>query len=372
MSVLEPTTRLATTTIAPKTIYVDGDATGGGTGVSWTDAFTTIQAAVDSLPQIIAHNIDIICRKATNPYRETVDISGHVIIPALDTDIWHPYERLIIEGEYWGYGDCEANVGGAGEITDTGAFADVQVGDTVIVFDLNGAGGLCQNYQKGVVDDITNIPNRIGTTLTVTPSTNWKYAWMRTEISGSDDGVTRVRTDNWDIQGVNNVAIKGFLNTFSLMRITRSKRISCWANYFAHTANGIGYGIEFNLHSDGVVYYLGVDGSAVAGTPHQLYCGYHSWITAFYCGLSGHAGGHGICLATDTAEILIEYSYFPAGDWALQAENNSQVWAVKCTITNGVATGARVLDDSIVRFTSGTNNALAVSNLTEGSQYVTN
>lgn len=195
--------KVTTTTM---TVYVDGDASGAADGTSWTDAFTTIQAAWDSLPTIIAHAVTIRCREATNPYRETVDIKDRYVIAS-----------VTIEAEYYWQGDCEANVGGAGEITDTGAFADVAVGDRVYVLDLNGANGRAQDYEVCTVDNIANAPNRIGTDGAKTPTTNWKYVIVRTEISGSDNGTDGGTARNYcfDLTSISNIYIQGFYLTFS-------------------------------------------------------------------------------------------------------------------------------------------------------------
>ncbi|GAJ11060.1 unnamed protein product, partial [marine sediment metagenome] len=169
---------------ANKTIRVDKAATGEGDGTSWTDAFTTIQDAVNSLEDIILHAYIITVRKGATPYREQVELNS---LPAVNPS--HLIlGSLTIEGEYYWYGDCEVNVGGAGEITDTGAFADVLVGDKVFILDRNGANNRAQDCEFCVVDDISNVPNRIGTDGMKTPTTKWKYVVVRTEISGSDDG----------------------------------------------------------------------------------------------------------------------------------------------------------------------------------------
>ena len=196
----------ASASTADKTIYVDKAAAGTADGTSWTDAFTTIQSAVDSTEKIIAHAYTIKVRAGATPYRETVELTSHLITGALD-----------IEGEYYWQGDCEANAGGAGEITDTGAFTDVEVGDSVYLLDKNGADDRANDYEVCTVDDISNIPNRIGTDGAKTPTTKWKYVIVRTEVSGSDDGTDDGTARDYLFTGVNiaNVTITGFLGTFS-------------------------------------------------------------------------------------------------------------------------------------------------------------
>ena len=56
------TTDRASKSTANKAIYVDMEAVGGGTGVDWTNAFTTIQAAVNSVDDVVLHAYTISVR----------------------------------------------------------------------------------------------------------------------------------------------------------------------------------------------------------------------------------------------------------------------------------------------------------------------
>ncbi len=92
---------------ANKTIYVDKAATGAADGTSWTDAFTTIQAAVDSLEDIILHTYTTKVRKGATPYREIVYLNSNpTVYPAHQI-----LGRLYVQGEYYWYGQCQA-IGG--------------------------------------------------------------------------------------------------------------------------------------------------------------------------------------------------------------------------------------------------------------------
>ena len=57
-----------------ETIYVDAAATGAGDGTSWTDAYTTIQAAVDSAAFTSTSNATILV--AESVYAETVTLAA--------------------------------------------------------------------------------------------------------------------------------------------------------------------------------------------------------------------------------------------------------------------------------------------------------
>ena len=359
------------------TLYVDGDATGSGTGTNWTDAYTTIQAAWDGLPSIIAHDVEIICRAASAPYREEVALTGRVVLPKTAAT-WptYPGERVLIRGEHYAYGDCEANAGGAGEITDTAAFGDIAVGDTVFVLDLTGASGLCQSYEVGTVDDIANAPNRIGTTLSATPTTDWKYTVVRTEISGSDNGIDggTARDFGFQVSGINNVTVMGLLISFQDscgVSVQDSRRIGIYGCYFKSCDNN---GVYTARKSETTVTHCGSYGAGETNAAHHSYLatGTSMLYARYVFGLADP--GDGSCfLAGDGSMAFLLNSYVIDGQAGLQAENNSQIWALYTTIGNGdSAAGARVLDDSIVRFTSGANLEGTPSNLTEDSQYVTN
>ena len=75
---------LGTKTTATTTIYVDSGASGANDGTSWTDAYTTIQAAIGALPDLIAHAVTIYVKQGAGSgasakyYRETVTIKNKV------------------------------------------------------------------------------------------------------------------------------------------------------------------------------------------------------------------------------------------------------------------------------------------------------
>lgn len=274
---------------ANKNIYVDKEAGGSANGTSWTDAFTTIQAAIDSMEDIIIHAYTVYVRDGTKktgtadentlnhlvddassqfvagdvgkrvfnitdgtwgvvgsfidagdlgivdeagaaldlfpagneayvieptPYRETVYLNS---LPA--TNPAHLIlGSLTIRAEHYWYAACDAQAN-AGEILDASAdFSNVEVGDRVMVLDVNGAGGAGQDYEYGTVDDISQVASHIvRTTLTKTPTTNWKYVITKTEISGSDDGLEAGTARDAIIENkmLHYVTINGFLLTFS-------------------------------------------------------------------------------------------------------------------------------------------------------------
>jgi hypothetical protein len=87
----------ATKTTAAMPVYVDAAATGAGDGTSWTNAFTTIQAAINSLPTVLEHAVTIYIRKGATAYQETVVIQKTIGAGS-----------LTIRGEYYWVGTCAA------------------------------------------------------------------------------------------------------------------------------------------------------------------------------------------------------------------------------------------------------------------------
>lgn len=92
VSAMRDTLAAASSTTAAKTIYVDKAATGTGNGVDWTNAFTSIQSALDSLPDIISDNVNVIVRRGTSAYDETIVVKrayGGGIVEITSEYYWH-------------------------------------------------------------------------------------------------------------------------------------------------------------------------------------------------------------------------------------------------------------------------------------------
>lgn len=190
----------ATSTIRVQSIYVDKAATGNGTGVDWTNAFTTITAAVDSLPAIINHAVTIYVRKGATPYRETVTVQ-RVISGG----------SLTIRGEYYWSNQAASN-STANRLVKAAAddFTNVEVGDRVYLLQYSGtyAASVVSNSYVGTV---TNVDNKASGYVTIsmgssiTPTAGWHYVICKTEISGSDNGTTPTRAFCFDIRSSTNI-----------------------------------------------------------------------------------------------------------------------------------------------------------------------
>jgi hypothetical protein len=141
-------------TAATTSIYVDKAATGTGNGTSWTNAFTTIQAAINSLPTVLENDVTIYIRKGTTAYSETLTIQQITGKGSLN-----------IRGEYYWNGQCATASDGASTTKfNTDAHADganIAVGDRVLVTSGYGGAGEHNYYVlstvKAVTDEGSNI-----------------------------------------------------------------------------------------------------------------------------------------------------------------------------------------------------------------------
>lgn len=328
-----------------KTISVDKEATGAADGTSWADAFTTIQDAVNSMEDIITHAYAIRVRARATPYRETVYLNSS---PATN-----PAKLIVgslaIRGEYYWHGDCEANVGGAGEITDTAAFADVLVGDKVLVMDMNGANGRCQNYEICTVDSIANIPNRIGTDGALTPTTNWDYMIVRTEVSGSDDDTDggTARDACFDLENIGNVTIQGFYLTFSdsyALDVLNCGNIKIYDLFFDDCDGG--QRVRNSTLSGSYIY---IETSVTWGSLHE----WGGQIDLDYIVVDATGAGFGIgeCLA------VLNYFYIDNSTQGLNSSYRGVAYVWHGTISGNTTIGIYVRFNAAIRFRDSTNSA---------------
>ena len=163
-------------------IYVDPAATGKGDGTSWTDAFTTIQAAVDSVPKIISDgSVDIRLKRGS--------YSGNVVISKIASPAGGC--EIGITGEYY-LADCDTNAV-AGRIVPDGDMPEsMEVGDTIVAW----------SYDDGEMFEatVTDIESTYIQTdeSTLVPTTGWQCLSSGTVISG----MIEVDTDVFAILGV--------------------------------------------------------------------------------------------------------------------------------------------------------------------------
>jgi hypothetical protein len=143
----------ATKTVAAMSIYVDKAATGTGDGTSWTNAFTTIQAAITSLPTVLEHAVTIYIRKGTTAYSETLTIQQIT-----------GKGSLTIRGEYYWNGQCATATAGASTTKFNITASDglnVAVGDLVLITHAWGGSGAYTYFNYTTVKAVTSIGSNV-------------------------------------------------------------------------------------------------------------------------------------------------------------------------------------------------------------------
>lgn len=168
----------ASSTTATQSIYVDSAATGTGTGVDWANAFTTIQAAVDSLPAIVNHAVTIWIRKGATPYAENITIRRVIAAGS-----------IVIRGEYYWYGTVAASK--TGKITlgvsDYGYAnrAQIAVGDIIWLTKWSGTVNVSTPSQS-LMDTVASVSDAeitLTTNTTQSFDTTWTYNIVKTSIT---------------------------------------------------------------------------------------------------------------------------------------------------------------------------------------------
>lgn len=406
---------IASVSTANKTIYVDLAATGAADGTSWTDAFTTIQAAVDSMEDIIIHAYTISVRAGTKktgtadqneanklhdadggfasgdvgkavfnitdgtwgrvaafvdsgeltldadsfpdgdedyviigtPYRETVYLNSNPTVNPAHVIIG----SLVIQAENYFGGDCEANAV-QGKIVDTGAFANVQLGDRVYLLQISAT--KAADYDLCTVTSLID-NDSIGTDSTKTPTytdanNKWRYTIVRTEISGSDDGTDGGTARSYCnyLRGIDNVTVNGFYMTFSDSTVVycgQSRRIIFQYCIFENCDYGFAIA---EASTDVRLYY-----SYMANT--ALYS--MSIAKLVYCAVQWSAFEDYIWVYQNSTVFAHQNIHFGSA-YAYKVEDNSAVWCRYSTITNGVTTGFYARYNSVIRDDINTNNAI--------------
>jgi hypothetical protein len=162
-------------------VYVDSAATGAADGTSWTDAFTTIQAAITSLPTVLEHAVTIYVRKGSITYDENVVISQIT-----------GKGSLTIRGEYYWSGPCAAASTPATNKFQVADTTGMLAGDTICIINVNTTGsapGGAGTYNYYTYTTIASVDSE--TQLTLTDSCDWgnigtndMYTICRTALSG--------------------------------------------------------------------------------------------------------------------------------------------------------------------------------------------
>ena len=184
VSAMRTTLAAASSTTATQNIYVDSAATGAGTGVDLTNAFTTWQAAFDSLPAIINHNVTILGKAGT--YSESPSLARIVAGGS-----------VTVRGLYYWSGTCRAASSVATNMFQI-ALGDSHFGDRAQI--AAGDKVLLIKWTAGSVETAaplysheTTVASVSDAEITITDATSagsningdWTYTIVKTSITGS-------------------------------------------------------------------------------------------------------------------------------------------------------------------------------------------
>lgn len=165
----------ATRTDSDLTLYVYEDATGTGDGSSKANGFTTLQAAIDAIPDVAQNVTIIVCKGSTNYLGQTTTIQKASV------------KSLTIRGEFYAYEACDTNAV-AGKVVDASAdFSNFEVGDRVVCTKYSGTVGASaiEDYFYATITEVGE--GYVQTSEeTKVPTTGWKYLINQTVFDGED------------------------------------------------------------------------------------------------------------------------------------------------------------------------------------------
>ena len=223
-------------------------------GATWETAFSTIQAAIDSLQTVLEHDITIKVRKGTTPYADDVTIQQLT-----------GKGSLTIEGEYYWRGVCVAAASPAADVFQVTSTTNMAIGDTVVVlagFDgvvASGGSGAYKYYLQSTIKTVDS-----PTQITLNNSIDWgdidnicRYMIQKTVVNGS---ITITNVSSMYLEGLvvnNNV----FGNSSSIEIINLSVIVigtgisltSCYGVIYSCYLNGSGVGSAGYYSSGGNV-----------------------------------------------------------------------------------------------------------------------
>jgi hypothetical protein len=187
-------TDFASRTASDLTLYVYEDATGDADGSSKANGFTSLQAAIDAIPDVAQSVTIIVSKGSTNYLGDTTVIQKASV------------KSLTIRGEYYWYANCDANAV-AGKIVDSDIdTTGMEVGDRVVCTHYSGTVG------SSSIDDyfyatITEIGAGYVQTSEATkvPTTGWKYLINQTVFDGTgiaNDSILKAYYTSLYISGI--------------------------------------------------------------------------------------------------------------------------------------------------------------------------
>jgi hypothetical protein len=352
---------VASKTVAAQSIYVDKAATGTGDGTSWTDAFTTIQAAINSLPTVLENAVTIYVRKGTTAYSETLTIqqlSGK--------------GSLTIRGEYYWNGNCATATDGASATKfNTAAHTDgahIEAGDYVLVTNAYGSGGESDGHNHYVYTTVKSVTPEGSNIYQV--ELNAAADWGNI---GSTDYYTIVKTDisgTLTITNVNSIYLLGFhisassgtatvnvsgstVNQFFYVFSEQTATVGVYNIYFSDsTCNLMAncYGSNANSSTRSAIQFASSDGTigSNAATGNNT-CVFYSPSTNNYSG----------CVSANSSAITL-----------YQGIVKSATNGYGITLVNGAIVGSTFV--TILKFTGTGIKAFGNSNFTGNVDYTHN
>ena len=197
----------ASRTASNLTLYVYEDATGDADGSSKANGFTTLQAAIDAIPDVAQNVTVIVCKGSTNYLGQTTTIQKASV------------KSLTIQGEYYWYANCDANAV-AGKIVDSDIdTTGMAVGDRVVCTKYSGTVG-ASSIDDYFYATITEVGSGYVQTSeeTKVPTTGWKYLINQKVFDGDNGSTTHLIYANNTPLTVNGVSFVNHGSTWAHLR----------------------------------------------------------------------------------------------------------------------------------------------------------
>lgn len=313
----------ASSTTATQNIYVDSAATGAGTGADWTNAFTTIQAAINSLPAIISHTVSIIVRKGSTAYSESLTIKR--VIGA---------GQIIIRGEYYWNGTNTSSKTGKIDLGsgDTGyaVRAQIAAGDKVILMKYSGTvnASLPSDSYVDTVASVSGTEVTLTTNTGVAFDTTWAYTIVKTSLSGPS-------TTTLTITGTPSVSLFGLditSGTYASVYAINSRGVSITGCYLY----GAGSSIVTAINKSDVSISNSFVGSS-ANSAYGIYASVQSYVSLITTVITMTTTGTYAINASYLSAISAQYNRISAAATGFIAQRNSFVY-VGSVNDNGATT----------------------------------
>lgn len=333
------------------TYYVYQDAVGTGDGSSYTNAFTTLQSAINAIPE----NLDSKYSITINVRKGSTDYLGEV------ATLNRPGIGLItIQPEYYWYANADSNAV-AGKIVDAdGDFTNVVVGDRVLCVHYTGT------IEASSIDDFfyatvsSTGSGYIQTSeATKVPTTGWKYLINQTVFDGNDSSNVILNVDR---STVNLLGIAFVNNSGNNAVVYKNASIGSISNSIYYQTKGILVTNSSKVATSNSLVYL----SGLTSIYGLITATENSHITSTcntYYG-SSTSYGYGIYLY-DGSSADATYGHFTNMHSALRVtSSNSMASLVSGYITNTVSNGG--YGYNILLFTTTCNATVTYSKTTSG------